>query len=417
MNRSCPLSGSAFDRTKSAFDRTSLSALAPYWGQSLCGPIVFADQASREAVANRTDAQGALEPHQGVFVGNFPPDLPLANTGLEWNGTRWSMLVWPVPGDKADRLALMAHESFHRIQPALGFEPKGSRNEHLNVLHGRYWLRLEMRALDRALSLRGSARDRAIEDALLFRAKRREPFAQAAEDEAALEANEGLAQYTGAAIGAAAAGLRPRDRARTDLAGVERRPSLVRSFAYGTGPAYGVLLDEARARGWRRRALRGEGLERLLASARRIRTPPLANAERRATIYDPTQQVGREERQQEIAQLARLADFRTRLIDGPLVIVPISGLHGTMNPNRVFPIGVEGTVFETYEISGSWGSLRVRDIVLVPADGETARLPGPATREGNLLTGPGWQIDLAPGWELTPSVRAGDVMLTQASRP
>lgn len=31
------------------------------------------------------------------------------------------MIVWPLPEDKHDRLALMVHESWHRIQGDIGF--------------------------------------------------------------------------------------------------------------------------------------------------------------------------------------------------------------------------------------------------------------------------------------------------------
>jgi len=59
------------------------------------------------------------------------------------------------------------------------------------------------------------------------------------------EMNEGLAEYTGASLGRS--DLRPHLYAQIDTAA--NRKSLIRSFAYLTGPIYGLLLHE-KARHW-----------------------------------------------------------------------------------------------------------------------------------------------------------------------
>jgi hypothetical protein len=58
-----------------------------------------------------------------------------------------------------------------------------------------------MRALAEALSHDGDGRRAAIRDALDFRARRRALFPGAAEEEDALERNEGMAEYTGLVLG------------------------------------------------------------------------------------------------------------------------------------------------------------------------------------------------------------------------
>src|SRR6188508_596039 len=75
--------------------------------------------------------------------------------------------------------------------------PSGSgENAHLDSLEGRYWMRLEWRALARALDASGAARLTAIADALAFRAARQQRFPNAAVDEHADEIIEGIATYT-----------------------------------------------------------------------------------------------------------------------------------------------------------------------------------------------------------------------------
>lgn len=186
-----------------------------------------------------------------VFVGQLPPDALAANTAVEWSGTRWTQMLWPLPEEEGKRATLIAHEMFHRLQPALPIAAaKGGENPHLDTLEGRYLLQLEWRALATALQADNrTARRDAAADALAFRAERYRRFPDAAQDEAALEINEGLAEYSGVMIGNATPEARL-EAALHDLRSHVGDASFVRSFAYATGPAYGMLLDEF-AEGWR----------------------------------------------------------------------------------------------------------------------------------------------------------------------
>ena len=136
------------------------------------------------------------------------------------------------------------HESFHRIQPQLRPPaPREPDNSHLDSLEGRYLMQLEWRALARALSTpKQSQAQAAARDALLFRSRRHELFPKAAAEEAALELNEGLAEYTGVRVGNTTSEARTQSALR-DLRAPVADPGFVRSFAYATGPAYGLLLD------------------------------------------------------------------------------------------------------------------------------------------------------------------------------
>ncbi|MBO8043943.1 hypothetical protein J6396_40470, partial [Pseudomonas aeruginosa] len=142
--------------------------------------------------------QGALKASGNVFAGQLPADAIVANTAVDWSGTRWTQLLWPLPQDASRRSTLLAHEMFHRLQPALPIiAPTEGGNEHLDTLEGRYWLQLEWRALADALAATDAvAQHTAMMDALAFRAERHHQFPAAAQDEAALELNEGLAEYT-----------------------------------------------------------------------------------------------------------------------------------------------------------------------------------------------------------------------------
>ncbi|HEY0671277.1 MAG TPA: hypothetical protein VGD27_03370, partial [Longimicrobiales bacterium] len=219
------------------------------WGIPVYAPMIFVEPVTRQAVANVQDAEGRLQKQGNVFVGTLPPEMIIANNATRWSGTHWTMVRWPLPENRYVRRRLMAHELFHRMQDTLRLPATDVANSHLAYGDGRILMRLEWRALAEALMREGGARGDAIADALLFRARRRQLFPQAAREERLLELNEGLSEYTGFKLSGLPAGV-VRDRAAVQLGSYETMDNFARSFAYASGPAYGLLLDAA-AMSWR----------------------------------------------------------------------------------------------------------------------------------------------------------------------
>jgi len=306
-----------------------------------------------------------------------------------------------IPRDDAQtRGRLLIHELFHRVQPDLGLLAIGESNDHLDTLEGRYWLRLEWRALARALRTDGAERLDAIRDALLFRATRRAMFPGSDESERADEIREGLAQYTGAVVAAASADAAIAD-ALKQLADAENTPTFVRTFAYPSGAAYGLLLD-AYDPGWTRRLQPSDDLGALLAAATGV--GPADNPRMAADRYGaPELRVAEVKRDEE--QKARVAELRRRFVDGPVLVVP-RGRGAMLMTTGATPIPGEGTVFFQYRVSAEWGSLESSGI-LVGDDG-TLRLPLPYETDGDTLRGDGWTLTLASGWTVRPGGRPGD---------
>ena len=56
-------------------------------------------------------------------------------------GTR-TMVMAPVPDDPYARLALVAHEAFHRVQESLDLSGSDQLTAHLDTENGRLWFRL-----------------------------------------------------------------------------------------------------------------------------------------------------------------------------------------------------------------------------------------------------------------------------------
>lgn len=388
------------------------------WGASLCAPIMLVDPKSRLIVASVRDAGGVLKERGGVFVGTLPDDLNAANTAVEWSGTRWTQMLWPLPDDPGKRAALIAHELFHNLQSRLpvGF-PHADDNSHLDTLDGRYWLQMEWRALARALQARDDKfRRKAVFDALAFRGLRQGSPADAERNETALELNEGLAEYTGVVVAGATDEGRL-DAALHDLDAHVADASFVRSFAYATGPAYGLLLDRY-SPGWRTRLGGGASLSALLAQAAGYDGKDIGKqAKDAASGYDRGQELRNSEMARERARQEQLARNRGKFIDGPVLTLALKNMSIQFDPRTLQPLDEVGTVYPALRITDDWGVLQVDGGALLKKDWSAVVVNAPAGgRIAAPLQGEGWTLEPAPGWTLVPGERAGDFVLAKTSQ-
>jgi len=372
------------------------------WGVSLCGPMVFADAATKTIATN-----------QPVPSEKQPPLIGFANAVADWGGKRWSTYVWAmIPHqDEAQRGRLMLHELFHRVQPELGFFVNDGDNSHLDTLDGRYWMQLEWRALAKALGSTGAERTAALSHALAFRAERHKQFPGAAKNEQPMVINEGLAQYT-ATIAAFATPAEATADTIAQMKEAELNATFVRTFPYPIGAAYGILLD-AYSPGWPRRIKSTDDLPQMVAAAARV--APAASADVAAKRYGGDE-LRAAEVKRDTAQKARVAELRRKFVDGPVLILP-PPRSASFTTNGMTPIPGEGTVYPTYRTSPEWGSLEA-DWVLVAADRSKLTLPAPASVEGpvikgEIFSGQSWTVKPAAGWVVRPGKRRGDFELVR----
>lgn len=389
------------------------------WPGPLYGPILFVDPASRYVVANEADPEGVLQAVDGVFVGSLPAGTGIANTAMRWSGQTWTMVMWPLPAGYYARRRLVAHELFHRLGPELGVPMASPANAHLETRDGRLLLRLEMRALARALASRGTAREEALLDALGFRARRHEAFPAGSEAERRFELNEGLAEYTGVRVSlpqGARDGWAVHRIEAAEAAAV--RGGLTSNFAYSTGLAYGLLLD-ARHPEWVQSVTASTDLAALAGEVYGVAASP---AEARGRASDAEGRYGGArlsafESEREASHVHAQQEFRARYIEGPTLSLPVDNEFGyTYDPNRVAAFDGVGQVFATAEVRGGWGTLTVTDGVLLRRDdrGITGVVVAAPAGDGPPWTGMGWILALNEGWEVARGERAGDWTVRRA---
>src|SRR5262249_46959244 len=147
--------------------------------------------------------------------------------------------------------------------------------------------------------------------------------------------NEGLAEYTGLVLCGLPRAVLP-DRAAVRLERDESKPSFVRSFAYATGPAYGVLLDELGA-DWRRAIDAPTDLAALAAKALEWKAPAeLADeARRRSERYDGAR-LAASERERAVQRAAADARNRAKFVEGSVLVLPLTGsVNYSFDPNDI----------------------------------------------------------------------------------
>ncbi len=372
------------------------------WGVPLHGPMIVADVTTNSFASNQPVPEEAR-----------PKFLGYANTAAQWGDQRWSTFVWQmIPKDDADaRARMMMHELFHRVQPQLGLLIKAmpGSNDHLDGLEGRFWMQLEWRALAKALAANRSQSLAAISDAMSFREARRQRFVGSAASEQASEINEGLAQYTGTKTAYSTREAVVAD-AIEQLNQAAMKETFVLTFAYATGAAYGLLLDEF-SPGWTRHIKASDDVGQLLIQAAGIES--LADPELAKLKYGgPDLWVAEQEREQQ--RLRRVAELRSRFVEGPVLALP-RGKNAVFITLGVTPIPGAGTVYPSYRVSGRWGQIEA-DLVLVSTDGQTLTVPAPFDQDGETLSGAGWQATLNPGWALQPGQRQGDTVVFQVAQ-
>ena len=236
-----------------------------------------------------------------------------------------------------------------------------------------------------------TSRRQAAENALVSRAERYRLFPQAVQEERALELNEGLAEYTGVRIGNPSAEEQVR-ATLNDLQTQSKVATFVRSFAYATGPAYGLLLDRY-APGWHLELGDEKGLGDLLLRALGMSLPPNLQqaATQAATQYDgPALKAAEIER--DVKRQQAIAQYRAQLVDGPVLILTFRNMHVQFDPRNLQPLEDAGTVYPNMRITDKWGVLEASNGALMKRDWSAVVVRAPATTSGTSLKGDGGHL-------------------------
>ncbi len=370
------------------------------WNANLYGPMIFVEPSSRTVYANMADNAGILKPYKSIFTGTLPKDVMIANTAITWQGKKWSVILWPLPNKTEDRLALMLHESFHRIQNQLELTGNSPTADHLSTLKGRIYFLLELQALKIAINKPIYSRSVDLQNALVFRKQRQQLFPATFANEQVLEVSEGLAEFTGMILGRKKENIPTHLKNQIDTAA--NRKSLIRSSAYLTGAIYGYLLYQKNPN-WTKLVNSNTNFPSLISKIYGIQIPAkvdssaLAKAEK---LYN-AQQLIRSETEKEEQRLAIAKSYTELFTKKTLLKIKLIKMGIQFNPNNLLDLGELGTLYPTAEVKDSWGTLTVKEQGMLLKDWQVLYLSMENfSQSDRIIKGNGWEIVLNQGWRM-----------------
>src|SRR5512133_2219415 len=166
------------------------------WGKNLYGPILYVERVTRRAVANEPDNDGFLKSNDGVYTGLYPKELILSNAPVTFGGTHYAMAPLPPEEDEYRIKTRAIHSLFHVFQEKEGITASFFNATNMDEKEARLWIKLEWKALRKAIGSEGADQQLAIRDALVFKGSNRELYQKNAADEIRYENYEGLAAFT-----------------------------------------------------------------------------------------------------------------------------------------------------------------------------------------------------------------------------
>ena len=312
------------------------------------------------------------------------------------------MVALPLPDIKYERLNLLIHECFHRIQPLIDLDSIGNySNAHLDTKEGRIYLKLELEALKTALSCDNPKNH--IKNALLFRQYRQQLIPGAKKEENSLELNEGLAEYTGSIL----SGRDIETLTKHYISKIDwfyQLPTFTRSFAYFTIPVYGFFMKQSNEK-WNLSINNKTNLTEFISD--------FYNMEILSLNYTDIEQLGKYygidsivnmETEREQKHLNKIEKYKALFLTDSVVSIELENMKIGFNPSNLVPLGSFGIVYPNLRITDNWGILEVDSCgALVSLSWDNVIISYPKFMNDNFIEGYGWNLKFNEGWKLKKS--------------
>lgn len=383
------------------------------WAKNLYGASMFVFPTSRLIIANEVDIQGKLIPKDGLYIGKLPENINIANTAFDWDGKSWTMLNWNAISktDKYSRDKLLIHESWHRNQTEIGIPSVMSANMHLDELQGSILLKLEFLTLIKALNAEQKAdRIAHLRYALMIKKYRQLIYPKNNENE--FELHEGMAEFTGFMLCGLDKKLLPLIVAKQLDQAIDK-DALANSFAYLTGPAYGILFNTV-SNNWLEKTKKGNNLleigQQIIGKQILLDTLLLKNEVTNIINHYHAESLVKTETDRFEHQLQLVAEYEQKYLEGNQLIIKNNNLQFTFNPQeKLTSIGM-GVVYKTMRLSGEWGVVEVKNGIMRTNDWQIFILPAPMAHKKGTIVENDYKLVLNNAWEVV-KIREGKYTL------
>jgi hypothetical protein len=373
------------------------------WGKNLYGPLMFVDRPNRRIVANQPDKEGLLKEKAGVYTGFYPKELIINFNPVKFGGVLFAMA--PLPNEEDDyRIKTGAiHGLFHRFRETSGFVSTSYNTNNMDEKEARFWIKLEWKALRKALDSEGESLKLAVRDALVFRGSNRELYQKDADDENRFENYEGLATFTYTLL-CTNSETEYKKQLFDNLDRIYAMQSYARSYGFIHGALYATLLKN---KGFDFKNIHTDNFDlgTAVKELYNIELPAICRdvAGSLALSYD-IDAINKEEE-------TRLSDIRESLrkqtstfTEKPVVFLELESPYFGFEPEDIHPLDTMGTLYSSIRVSDNWGKLTVDKVgCLISNNFKYIRISAKGFKEEkNRISGDGWQLIMNDDWKLVP---------------
>ena len=371
------------------------------WGQNLYGPIMFVERVTRRIVANQHDNEGLLKSKEGVYAGVYPKELILSNAPVKFGGLQFAMV--PLPEEEVDyRLKTRAiHSLFHRFQENKGIIPSPYNTINMDEKEARLWIKLEWKALRKAINSQGEDRQLALRDALIFRGSNRELYHKYAADENRFETFEGLATFT-YTLFCTNSPEEFKSRLFENLDRIYAMQSYARSYGIIHGALYASLLYD---KGYDLKKINTDNFDlgNAVKELYHIDLPSICRdvAGSLAVNYE-IEAINKEEEKRDAYIKESIHRQISTFTEKPVVFLELESPYFDFEPEDIHPLDTLGTLYNSIRVSDNWGKLTVdKGGCLVSNNLKFIRITAKAFKaDKNHISGEGWHLILNNDWEL-----------------
>lgn len=370
------------------------------WGKNLFGPVMYVDRTSRRIISNQPDNEGLLKGKDGIYTDFYPKELLINNAPMKFGGTLFAMAPLPAEEDEYRLKTRAIRGLFHCFQNDEGIISSSFNANNMDEKEARVWIKLEWKALRKALTSDGETRQLAIRDALIFRGSNRELYQKYANDETRFETYEGLATFTYTLL-CTNSPEEFKTRLFENLDRIYSMQSYARSFGYIHGALYASLLYD---KGFDFKTIKTDNFDlgNAVKDLYNIELPSVCRdvAGSIAINYDIDVINAEEEK--------RLADIRESIhklistfTEKPVVFLELESPYFDFEPEDIHSLDTLGILYNSMRVSDNWGKLTVdKGGCLVSNNFKYLRITAKGYKaDKNRISGEGWQLILNNDWE------------------
>jgi hypothetical protein len=373
------------------------------WGENLYGPIMFVERTTRRILANSPDKEGLLKSKDGIYTGLYPRELLVNNAPVVFGGTQFAMVPLPEIEDEYRAKTRAIHSLFHRFQEKQGIATAMFNANNMDEKEARLWIKLEWKALRKAINTEGEESKLALRDALIFRGSNRELYHKYATESNRFETYEGLAAFTFTKL-CAGSPEEFKKRLFEMLDRVYSMESYARSYGGMHGALYTTLLYN---KGYDVSQIKTDtfDLGNAVRERYKIELPVICRdvGGSLAVNYNmdeiKKEELNRDERIKE--SINSQANIFTQK---PVVFLELESPYFDFEPEEIHALDSLGTLYNSIRVSDNWGKLTVdKGGCLVSNNLKFLRITAKSFKaDKNHISGDGWHLILNNDWELIP---------------